>query len=155
MTALYAAYVRIKLATCISHADPIRFLLISCNFFFGYELDYRALTKLFIFLLPKVIKHWSMKEETAVQTIIGKTFYTAIDHNLKKAIYTTSGERIDIWDETRHEPLKSYTWGVDSHYTVKFNPIEASILASSAADRSIILYDIRQTVPLRKIVSCL
>ncbi len=96
-----------------------------------------------------------MKEETAVQTIIGKTFYTAIDHNLKKAIYTTSGERIDIWDETRHEPLKSYTWGVDSHYTVKFNPIEASILASSAADRSIILYDIRQTVPLRKIVSCL
>ena len=67
-------------------------------------------------------------------------------------MYATSGERVDIWDETHLEPIKSYTWGIDSHYHVKFSPIEYSLLASCAADRSIILYDIRQSVPMRKVV---
>ena len=105
----------------------------------------------------KIVKYWKYDLETStaelepVQTIVGKTFYTAIDHHWKKPIYATSGERIDIWDEGHLEPIKSYSWGVDSHYTVKFNPIEYNVLASSAADRSLVLYDIRQSVPLRKV----
>lgn len=106
----------------------------------------------------KIVKHWKYDLETdtadleAVQTIVGKTFYTSIDHHFKKPIYATSGERVDIWDEGHLEPVKSYTWGVDSHYSLKFSPIEYSLLASCAADRSIILYDIRQSVPIRKVV---
>lgn len=106
----------------------------------------------------KIIKHWKydLESETnelePVQTIVGKTFYTCIDHHFKKPIYVTSGERIEVWDETHLEPIKTYSWGVDSHYSVKFNQIEQSIVASCAADRSIILYDIRQAVPLRKVV---
>lgn len=114
----------------------------------------------------KIIKHWKYDIETdgdvlnvsnnktilPVQTIVGKTFYTSIDHHWKKPIYATSGEKVDIWDETRLEPLQTYSWGVDSHYCLKFNPIEHSLLATSASDRSIILYDTRQSVPLRKVV---
>jgi DDB1- and CUL4-associated factor 13 len=106
----------------------------------------------------KIVKHWkydletSTRELEAVQTIVGKTFFTAIDHHAKKPMYATSGERVDIWDESHLEPIKSYTWGVDSHYNVKFSPIEYSLLASCAADRSIILYDIRQSVPMRKVI---
>jgi WD repeat and SOF domain-containing protein 1 len=106
----------------------------------------------------KIVKHWKYDLETEtrnlepIQTIVGKTFYTGIDHHYKKPIYATSGERVEVWDETHLEPIKSYSWGVDSHYSVKFNPIECSLLASCAADRSIILYDIRQTVPIRKVV---
>lgn len=106
----------------------------------------------------KIIKHWNYDLTTQgdklepIQTIVGKTFYTSIDHHYKKSIYATSGECVDVWDETHLEPIKSYSWGVDSHYAVKFNPIEMNILASCAADRSIILYDIRQAVPVRKCV---
>lgn len=105
----------------------------------------------------KIVKHWKYNDQEAatalepVQTIVGKTFFTAIDHHWKKPVYATSGERVDIWDEGHLEPIKSYAWGVDSHYTVKFSPIEYNVLASSAADRSLVLYDIRQAVPLRKL----
>ena len=115
----------------------------------------------------KIVKHWKYDVEAQsdvnmpstsksvlvpIQTIVGKTFYTSIDHHWKKPIYATSGEKVDIWDETRLEPLQSYTWGVDSHSSLRFNPIEYSLLASTASDRSIILYDMRQSVPLRKVV---
>ena len=106
----------------------------------------------------KLIKHWQYdlekptRELEPVQTILGKTFYTSIDHHYKKPYYVTSGEKVEVWDEAHLEPIKSYSWGVDSHFAVKFNPIEYSVLASCAADRSIILYDIRQSVPIRKVV---
>ncbi|CAF1060636.1 unnamed protein product [Brachionus calyciflorus] len=104
----------------------------------------------------KIIKHWNYdplaKTREALQTIVGKTFYTSIDHHFKKPVYATSGERVEVWDINHLEPIKSYAWGVDSHYSVKFSPVENNILASSAADRSIVLYDIRQSVPMRKVV---
>ncbi len=106
----------------------------------------------------KIIKHWKYDLETVtsllepVQTIVGRTFYTSIDHHMKKPMYATSGEKIDVWDETHLEPIKSYSWGVDSHYVVKFSPVEYHLMASCAADRSIILYDVRQSVPVRKVV---
>ena len=87
-----------------------------------------------------------------MQTIVGRTFFTSIDHHARKPVYATSGERVDIWDETRLEPIKSYAWGVDSHYAVRFSPIEHALLIGCAADRSVTLYDTRQTVPVRKCV---
>jgi len=59
---------------------------------------------------------------------------------------------VDLWDESLLEPVKSFSWGAESHFAVKFNPVEHSLLASCAADRSLTLYDVRGTVPLRKIV---
>jgi DDB1- and CUL4-associated factor 13 len=121
-----------------------------------------AATSFFTCGNDKIIKHWTYDvnkdlnknsiELQAKQTIVGKHFYTAIDHHLKKPMYVTSGERIDVWDESHLEPIKSYAWGVDSHATVRFNPVEYSLMASCAADRSVILYDIRQPVPLRKVI---
>ena len=112
----------------------------------------------------KIVKHWRYDTDSIetgqrankalepIQTIVAKTFFTGIDHHWKKPIYATSGEKIDIWDETRLEPLSSYSWGVDSHSCIRFNQIECNVLASSAADRSVVLYDIRQAVPMRKVV---
>ena len=39
-------------------------------------------------------------------------------------MFATCGEQLDIWDEDRTEPIRSFTWGVDSLHAVKFNPIE-------------------------------
>ncbi|CAF1123687.1 unnamed protein product [Adineta ricciae] len=100
----------------------------------------------------KLIKRWTMNNyETPAMTIVGKHVFTSIDHHYKNPQYATSGETVSLWDEQRAQPLQTFKWGADSHARVKFNPIETTVLASCAADRSIILYDTRQSVPLRKI----
>lgn len=77
---------------------------------------------------------------------------TCISHNRKKNIFATGGEKCQIWEETRSEPIRTFQWGVDSLHDVSFNPIETHLLSACASDRSIILYDTRETGPLRKVV---
>lgn len=52
----------------------------------------------------------------------------------------------------RSEPITSWSWGADTINTVRFNQTEVSILASCGTDRNIILYDIRMSSPLSKLV---
>ncbi|KAK3735678.1 hypothetical protein QZH41_011999, partial [Actinostola sp. cb2023] len=106
----------------------------------------------------KVVKHWSMEQALnstntePVNTIIAKTMLTGIDHSWKDATFATCGQQLDIWDSTRADPIHTYTWGVDTVHSVKFNPVETNILASTASDRSVVLYDTRGSAPLRKLV---
>lgn len=105
----------------------------------------------------KTIKHWSLdetgtSEADPINTILGKTIFTSIDHHWSQNIFATCGQQLDIWDEDRTEPVRSFTWGVDSLHAVKFNPIETNIVASCASDRSVILYDMRGSSPLRKVI---
>ncbi|PRD28853.1 UNVERIFIED_CONTAM: DDB1- and CUL4-associated factor 13 [Trichonephila clavipes] len=103
----------------------------------------------------KVIKQWSLEEPALsepMNAIITKTVLTGISHHRKRSIFATCGERVDIWEGTRSEPLRSLKWGVDTVKSIKFNPIEENILGSTCNNRSIVLYDIRESEPLRKIV---
>ncbi|XP_012498978.1 PREDICTED: DDB1- and CUL4-associated factor 13 [Propithecus coquereli] len=104
----------------------------------------------------KTVKQWKMdapaygEEEEPLHTILGKTVYTGIDHHWKEAVFATCGQQVDIWDEQRTSPICSMTWGFDSISSVKFNPIETFLLGSCASDRNIVLYDMRQSTPLKK-----
>ncbi|XP_060679320.1 DDB1- and CUL4-associated factor 13 isoform X1 [Hemiscyllium ocellatum] len=106
----------------------------------------------------KTIKQWKMEgpsfeeQEEPIHTILGKTVYTGIDHHWKDGVFATCGQQVDIWDEQRTSPIRSFTWGVDSISSIKFNPIETYLLASCASDRNIALYDMRQATPLKKVV---
>ncbi|XP_013418347.1 DDB1- and CUL4-associated factor 13 isoform X2 [Lingula anatina] len=106
----------------------------------------------------KIIKQWSMEEPgygehmQPTNTILGKTIFHAMDHHWQDNVFATAGQQMDIWDEERSEPMRSFTWGVDSLNSVKFNPIETHILGATASDRSIILYDMRGSAPLRKVI---
>ncbi|XP_032465498.1 DDB1- and CUL4-associated factor 13 isoform X2 [Phocoena sinus] len=80
------------------------------------------------------------------------TVYTGIDHHWKEAVFATCGQQVDIWDEQRTSPICSMTWGFDSISSVKFNPIETFLLGSCASDRNIVLYDMRQATPLKKVI---
>ncbi|XP_015262766.1 PREDICTED: DDB1- and CUL4-associated factor 13-like [Gekko japonicus] len=106
----------------------------------------------------KTVKHWKMEgpaygvPEEPIHTILGKTVYTGIDHHLKEPIFATCGHQVDIWNEQRTSPLCSLTWGVDSISSVKFNPIEMYLLGSCASDRNIVLYDMRQSTALKKVI---
>lgn len=104
------------------------------------------------------IKQWSMEspghgvEDEPVNTILGKTISISIDHHWKDNMFATCGQQVEIWDENRTDPIRSFTWGTDSIHSVKFNPIETHILGSCAADRNIVLYDMRGSAPLRKVI---
>ena len=128
--------------------------------------------------------------------------FTGLDHHQKEAVFATCGQQVDIWDEQRSSPIRSFTWGVDSFSSVRFNPVEVrhrvsdsigrcentfslrvcccrnlpksadgeksatllvcltvyifpqtELLASCASDRSIVLYDMRESAPLKKVGS--
>lgn len=109
----------------------------------------------------KTIKLWNSDhsadrdDEEPVNTILSRTVVTGITHHRRQNIFATSGEVCNLWEESRNEPLKTLKWGVDTLHSVAFNQVEASILAACASDRSIILYDMREAKPLRKVVMTL
>ena len=56
-----------------------------------------------------------------------QNIFHGIDHHRKKDIFATCGEQVDIWDESRSEPIRSFSWGVDTLHSIKFNPIEVEL----------------------------
>ncbi|XP_055331739.1 DDB1- and CUL4-associated factor 13-like [Paramacrobiotus metropolitanus] len=98
------------------------------------------------------IKQWDLVDlAEPVGTLMSKTNLLSIDHHYSDSKYATCGEAVEIWDEARSHPIRSYSWGADSVHAAKFNCIETNIIASCSADRSIVLHDIRQANPLRKV----
>lgn len=53
-----------------------------------------------------------------------QTVFTGLDHHQTEAVFATCGQQVDIWDEQRSSPIRSFTWGVDSFSAVRFNPVE-------------------------------
>lgn len=106
----------------------------------------------------KTIKQWNMEapgygvREEPINTILGKAVFTGIDHHQREGTFVTCGQTVDIWDEQRSSPVLSFSWGVDSFSSVRYNPVETELLASCASDRSIVLYDTRESAPLRKVI---
>ncbi|XP_076628367.1 DDB1- and CUL4-associated factor 13 [Colletes latitarsis] len=105
----------------------------------------------------KTIKLWKAErppygeEDEPINTILSKTIITGISHHRRQPVFATCGEVCNLWEETRNEPIKTFKWGVDSLYDIKYNPVQSNLFAACASDRSIILYDARETGPLRKV----
>jgi WD repeat and SOF domain-containing protein 1 len=102
----------------------------------------------------KTVKIWE-NDSSPVETYIGKYAFTGISHHRNEALFATSGETIQVWDESRSEPIHNFAWGADNYQTVKFNQTETNILASCGTDRTIVLYDLRTSQPLSKLVMSL
>ncbi|KAF9976762.1 rRNA-processing protein sof1 [Actinomortierella ambigua] len=85
-------------------------------------------------------------------TYSGKNAFSGLSHHRSDNIFATSGSVVDIWDHDRAEPIQSLNWGVDTINTVKFNQTETNILASTGSDRTIILYDLRTSQPITKVI---
>ncbi|KAF3426697.1 hypothetical protein E2986_09524 [Frieseomelitta varia] len=104
----------------------------------------------------KTIKTWklgnsSLSQEEPINTVISKTIITGISHHRTQPIFATCGEVCQLWEETRNEPIQTFKWGVDSLYDIKYNPVQSNLFAACGSDRSIILYDARETGPLQKV----
>jgi WD repeat and SOF domain-containing protein 1 len=86
-------------------------------------------------------------------TFAGKRAFTAVDHTwANEPIFATAGTTVDIWNAGRSQPINSFDWGVDTIYSVRWNPAQTNVVASTAADRSIGLYDVRLQTPIKKLM---
>jgi WD repeat and SOF domain-containing protein 1 len=92
-----------------------------------------------------------------LSTYQGKNAFTGISHHRESAAFAASHSAgISIYDLSRptSAPINNLTWptSVDTVSSVSFNLVETSILASTASDRSITLYDLRTSSPLRRVI---
>lgn len=139
---------RVCVWSAIAHSGFVRGVAadVSCKTFFSCGDD-------------KLIKRWSLEADTIsgapiepLSTVIAPHSLTAIDHHWVDDQFATSGDAVCVWDDVRTTIVHTYRWGADSVKTVRFNPAEACLLASTGSDRSVCLYDLRASVPMRKFV---
>ncbi|GLT27509.1 hypothetical protein SLA2020_025000 [Shorea laevis] len=83
---------------------------------------------------------------------VWKNAFWAVDHQWDGDLFATGGAQVDIWNHNRSQPMNSFEWGTDTSISVRFNPGEPNILASSSSDRSITIYDLRMSSPARKVI---
>lgn len=107
----------------------------------------------------RAVKLWSPydtpSDSSPIATWLGTGAFTSISHHRSKPSFAVSSDSISIYDLEKHtatpEVLKWPTT-IDTITNVSFNPIETSILASAAVDRSIVLYDLRTSMPLHRTI---
>lgn len=102
----------------------------------------------------KLIKQWSLlnKSSDPISVTSSPHSLTSIDHHWIDSQFATSGEFVSVWDHNRTTAVHNYKWGSNSMISVRFNPAEACLLASTGNDRSVCLYDLRSSLPMKKFV---
>ncbi|KAJ1950852.1 Protein sof1 [Linderina macrospora] len=112
----------------------------------------------------RLAKVWSRAESAymkdgvtpePVATYQGKSAFSSVDHHRNRPMFATGASTVEIWDVNRSEPVSNLAWGADSINAVRMNQTEVNVLASCGTDRSIILYDLRTSSPLAKVVMTL
>ncbi|KAF8413829.1 hypothetical protein HHK36_001823 [Tetracentron sinense] len=63
---------------------------------------------------------------------VWKNAFWAVDHQWNGDLFATAGAQVDIWDHNRSEPMSSFEWGKDTVISVRFNPGEPNVLATTA-----------------------
>lgn len=92
-------------------------------------------------------------QDIPIDTIIAKNLIIGMDHHYNSPNFVTCGDKVELWEENRREPIRQWSWGADSTQFCKFNPIEVDIFATTSSDRAITLFDMRKPAPLRRAIS--
>jgi WD repeat and SOF domain-containing protein 1 len=91
-------------------------------------------------------------EDIPIDTILAKHIILGMDHHYYEPYLITSGDKVELWEENRKEPIRQWSWGADSTHYCKYNPVEANFFAALSNDRAITLFDMRKPEPLRKVI---
>lgn len=98
----------------------------------------------------------SSSEAPPLATYLGQSPFTSVSHHRNVPAFAAASSQISIYDLSRPSSTPSQTlhWptSVDTITSVAFNQTETSVLASTAMDRSVIMYDLRTSSPLTKLV---
>lgn len=114
----------------------------------------------------KTIKLWSLdvnefgetddsKVKTAglLKTFGGEHAFKGLDHHVSDELFVTGGASVQLWNMSRSNYVANMSWGADNVNSVRFNRTETNVVASCGADNSIVLYDIRTSTPVQKVVT--
>ena len=89
-------------------------------------------------------------------TWLGANAFTSITRHRTEPTFAVSSSSISLYDLTRPSsvPTQTLAWptSVDTITALSLNQTEMSILASTATDRSLVLYDLRTASPLHRSV---
>ena len=108
----------------------------------------------------KTVKLWDPSDgpegRPPLATYLGQSAFTSVSHHRTLPSFAASSSSISIYDVSRPSSVPSQTlhWptSTDTINAVAFNQTETSILGSVAMDRAIVLYDLRTSSPLSKVV---
>jgi DDB1- and CUL4-associated factor 13 len=110
----------------------------------------------------KTVKVWdpygdnSVDRKTApLTTYLGSSGFTSISHHRDQPCFAVSSSCISIYDLNRPSspPTQTLHWptSADTINAVAFNQLETSVIASTALDRAVVLYDLRTSSALSKV----
>lgn len=94
-------------------------------------------------------------DSAPIQSWLGSNAFTGLSHHRSRNAFAASSSVISIYDlgrPTAAPEVLRWPTSVDTITCLSFNQVEQSILASTATDRSIVLYDLRTSMPLAKTV---
>ncbi|KAF8820357.1 Sof1 family domain-containing protein [Cardiosporidium cionae] len=92
------------------------------------------------------------KDVTPTTVFQAQSALTSVDHHWHRSSFVSSGDTVDVWDYHRSAPVQTFEWGCEKVMMSRFNPSEPYLVASTAADNSIALHDLRGKTSLRKII---
>jgi len=92
------------------------------------------------------------EDDEPVLEFQGKSGFRCTDHHWTENKFATGGAQVDIWDHDRSDPVQQFSWGSETITSVRFNPAESDLFCSTGSDRSIVLYDLRSSTPIRKLI---
>jgi WD repeat and SOF domain-containing protein 1 len=88
-------------------------------------------------------------------TWLGNNAFTSLSHHRSKDSFAAASSVISIYDLGRQNSapeVLEWPTSTNTITNISFNKTETSILASTATDRSIVLYDLRTSMPLGKTI---
>jgi len=94
---------------------------------------------------------WAEDVDSSMEQWVSDYAISGMDGHRSRYLLATGSRQIDIWDTTRSTPIQTMAFSDDTMTAVKFSPVETEILAATATDRSLSLYDIREESAVRKI----
>lgn len=109
----------------------------------------------------KTVKVWKLALDvygggqdagTALSSFTAPSPVRELDHSVKGTTFATCGDGMHVWDTTRSEPLSHHVWGPEAVVSVRWSPVEPNIVATTGSGRSLVLYDVRASTPIRKVV---
>lgn len=136
----------------VGHSGAIRGLAVTPDGNFTISASTDCSVKMWRVPVAPFVSGQVQEDASPVMEFEGRNAFLGLDHHTTRNQFATAGASVQIWEHERVEPVSTFTWGSDTVTSVRFNPAEPDLFAATSSDRGIVLYDIRSSTPVRKVV---
>lgn len=107
------------------HTREVKGITVSSNGELAYSCAADCTVK--VWKIPLAPAEHGVVEQDArpVADMVGQKAFLGVDCQYSGDKFATCGSAVDIWDAEHSEPIDTFTWGCESTYAVRFNPVRA------------------------------